>query len=476
MKRTVETVDEVTVRLTVEVEPERIRAAFDAAARELAKQVRIKGFRPGKAPRALLEQQLGTGAIASAAMDGSLSDLYAEAVRAEGLAVVSPPEVEVARFDEQEGAEFTATVEVLPEFEAPDHTGITATFPDWDVTPADVDAQLETLRERFAEVEAVERAATEGDLVTLRMQVEVDGTELEDAAVDGALYEVGSGGVTPALDRELAGAAAGDELDYEDELPEGYPDHGGATARFRVTVLDVREKRLPDLDDDFATSAAALDTIEELRADVRASLLRRRITAARHEVRGRLVEAYVALVDVPVPPRMVSDEVEQRLHEVSHQAERIGISVEQLLATEGMDAGEYESRLREQATTGAKARLVLDRLAARLEVPLDAGDLDREVLRHAQSSGIEPARLIETIQEQGSLPVLIGDVLRRKAIDRIVESARLEGAPSQDLLVELGLEDAPADDAPGEDVAREDVPVGREADEDDGTEDVRAEG
>lgn len=459
MKRTVETVDEVTVRLTVEVEPERVRAAFDAAARELAKQVRIKGFRPGKAPRALLEQQLGAGAIASAAMDASLSDLYAEAVRAEGLAVVAPPEVEVARFDEQDGAEFSATVEVLPEFEAPDHTGIAASFPDWDVSDADVDEQLSTLRERFAEVEVVERAAADGDLVTLRMQVEVDGAELEDAAVDGALYEVGSGGVTPALDRELVGAAAGAELDYEDVLPDGYPEHGGASARFRVTVIDVREKRLPELDDDFATSAAAFDTIEELRADVRASLLRRRITAARHEVRGRLVEAYVALVEVPVPPRMVSDEVEQRLHEVEHQAERIGVPVDQLLAAEGMTRDEYGERLREQATTGAKARLVLDRLAARLEVPLDAGDLDREVLRHAQASGIEPARLIDTIQEQGSLPVLIGDVLRRKTIDRIVESARLEGAPSQELLVELGLEDAPAEDAPAEDGPAEDAPA-----------------
>ena len=458
MKRTVETVDQVTVRLTVEVEPERVRAAFDAAARELAKQVRIKGFRPGKAPRALLEQQLGSGAIASAAMDASLSDLYAEAVRAEGLAVVSPPEVEVARFDEQEGAAFTATVEVLPEFEAPDHTGITASFPEWDVSDADVEEQLSTLRERFAEVEVVERAAAAGDLVTLRMRVEVDGAELEDAAVDGALYEVGSGGVTPALDRELLGASAGDERDYEDTLPEGYPEHGGATARFAVKVLDVREKRLPDLDDDFATSAAAFDTIEELRADVRASLLRRRITAARHEVRGRLVEAYVALVDVPVPPRMVTDEVEQRLHEVEHQAERIGIAVDQLLAAEGMTREEYGTRLHEQATTGAKARLVLDRLAARLEVPLDAGDLDREVLRHAQASGIEPARLVETIQQQGSLPVLIGDVLRRKAIDRIVESARLEGAPSQELLVELGLEDAPVEDAAAPDAPVEDGP------------------
>lgn len=462
MKHSVETVDEVTVRLTVEVEPERVRAAFDAAARELAKQVRIKGFRPGRAPRALLEQQLGTGAIASAAMEASLSDLYAEAVRAEGLAVVSPPQVEVARFDETDGAEFTATVEVLPEFDAPDHTGIAATFPDWDVSDADVDEQLGTLRERFAEVEVVERPAAEGDLVTLRMQVEVDGTELEDAAVDGALYEVGSGGVTPALDREVVGASAGDALEYDDELPDGYPEHGGATARFRVTVIDVREKRLPDLDDDFATSAAAFDSIDELRTDVRASLLRRRITAARHELRGRLVEAYVALVDVPVPPRMVDDEVEQRLHEVEHQAERVGIAVDQLLAAEGLTREEYESRLREQATTGARARLVLDRLAARLEVPFDPGDLDREVLRHAQASGIDPARLVETIQEQGSLPVLIGDVLRRKAIDEIVAAARLEGAPSADLLVELGLEDAPSADGPSAE-----APLEGESSEDD---------
>jgi trigger factor len=460
VKRTVETVDEVTVRLTVEVEAERLRPAFDAAARELAGRVSIPGFRPGKAPRALIEQRVGAGAIASAALDASLSELYAEAVRAEGLAVVAPPEVDVERFDEHEGAVFTATVEVVPEFEVPDHTGISETFPDWDVSESDVDEQLASLRERFAEVEVVDRPAAAGDLVTIRMRVEVEGAELEDASVDGALYEVGSGGVTPALDREVVGAAAGDELDYEDALPEGYPEHGGATARFLVTVTDVREKRLPDLDDDFAASAAAFDTIDELRQDVRSSLLRRRITAARHELRGRLVEAYVALAQLRVPPRMVQDEVEQRIHEVEHQAERIGVTVEQLLAAEGMVREEYESRLREQAETGARARLVLDRLAAELEVPLDPGDLDREILRHAQASGLDPQQLVETIQEQGSLPVLVGDVLRRKAIDGIVAAARIEGAPSTELLVELGLEDAPGTDAPGDDAPGADAPEG----------------
>jgi len=457
VKTSVETLDPVKVKLTVEVEPKRVKQAFDRAARELAKQVNLPGFRPGKAPRRLLEQRLGEGAIAQAAMEDALSEYYAEALDAEEIQPVAQPEVDVESFDETDGARFTATVEIRPSFDPPDHTGISVTFPDHEVDDDEVDEQLQTLRERFAEVDEVERPAAKGDLVTIDLQVELDGEMLEDATVEDALYEVGSEGVTPKLDEEVIGKEAGDTFTYDDELPEGYPEHGGKPATFHVTVKDVREKTLPDLDDDFATTASAFDTLEELEADIRNSLLRRRIQEGQHELRGHILEAYLARVDVPLPESMVEAEVQQRLHQVEHQAERFGVDIDEVYEAEGTTPEEFEENARQQAQGAVKAQLVLDTLAQQLDLGLEASDLDQEIIRHAQSNQMAPEEVAKIIQEQGSLPMLIGDILRRKTIDAIVAEADIDGGPSDEQLIELGLMEDPDaaddEDADGQDDA-----------------------
>lgn len=460
MKTSIETIDPVQVKLTVEVEPKRVKQAFDRAARELAKQVDIPGFRKGKVPRRLLEQRFGAGVIAQTAMEDALSSYYAEAVQAEDLQPIAQPEVDVETFDETEGCVFTATVEVRPDFDPPDHTGIGVSFPEWDVDDDEVDQQLASMRERFAEVDEVERPAKVGDLVTLDLEVEVDGAKLEDATVDDALYEVGSEGVTPQLDEEVVGKEAGDTFTYEDVLPEEYPEHGGEQATFHVSVKDVREKTLPALDDDFATSASEFDTIAELRADLQRSLTRRKVEQAQHELRGRILEAYLARVDVPLPPAMVEQEAANRLHEVEHQAERFGMSVEDLLAAQGLSAEEHAEQARTQATGSVKAQLVLDTLATKIEPDLAPADIDREIVRHAQANGVAPDEIARIIQEQGSLPALIGDIVRRKTIDAIVAAADIDGGPSDEELIELGLLEDPASVEEAAASDREGAPAG----------------
>jgi trigger factor len=439
VKTSVETLDPVKVKLTVEVEPKRVKQAFDKAARELAKQVNVPGFRPGKAPRRLIEQRFGDGVIAQQALEASLTDYYLEAVRSEELVPVGQPEVDVESFTEADGCTFTATIEIRPEVDLPDHTGISVSFPQWDVDDARIDEQLEQMRERFAEVEVVERAAKKGDLVTIDLAVAIDGTELESARVEDALYEIGSGGVTPKLDEEAVGKAAGDEFTYEDALPEGYPEHGGEDATFTVTVKDVREKQLPALDDDFAMTASEFDSIQELRKDIRDALLKRSILQAQHDLRGTTLEAYLATVEVPLPPAMVEADAEQRTHQLQHQAERFGADVEQLLELEGTTREEFERNAREQAEGTVKAQLVLDQLASKLEVPVESADIDREIVRHAQTNEMPPQEIARIIQQQGSLPALLGDIMRRKAIDAIVAAAEVDGAPSQAVLEEVGL-------------------------------------
>ncbi len=454
MKTSVETVDPVTMKLTVEVEPKRVKQAFDKAARELAKQVNIPGFRPGKAPRRLLEQRFGDGAIAQAAMEEALSDYYVEALREKELDVVAQPEVDVEVFDEAEGARFTATVEVRPTFDPPDYTGIGVTFPDYEVDEGDVTEQLNNLRERFAEVDEVDRPAESGDMVTLDLTVEIDGEPLEDATVEDAFYEVGSAGVTPKLDDEVVGKSAGDTFSYDDEMPEGYPEHGGKPATFNVHVKDVRAKTLPDLDDDFATTASAFDTIDELRDDIRNSLLRRKIQEAQHDLRGRILEAYLARVEVPLPESMVESEAQARIDQLQQQASQYGMDVDTILAAEDTTLEDFEENARNQARSGVKAQLVLDALSQELSIDLDPQDIDQEIVRHAQSNQMPPEEIANIIEQQGSLPMLIGDIMRRRTIDTIVDAADVDGGPSDEQLIELGLMDDPnasdgGNEAPG---------------------------
>ena len=455
----VERLDEVSVRLTVEAPAERVRTAFDRAARTLSRDLRIPGFRPGKAPRPIVEQRVGLGAIAQAALEDALQEYYVEALTGEGLDSVARPQVDVQHFDEQQGCAFTATVEVRPEVEPAGLEDLRVTHPEWQVPDADVEAQLDRLREQFAEVAVVERAAAAGDLVTIDLRVEVDGAPVDGGDVEGALYEVGSGGVTPELDRRILGATAGTVLTYEDELPAGYPGHGGATAAFTVTVHDVREKRLPAADDDFADTAGGFDSIDELRADVRRSLLRRRVQEGRHQLRGVVTEAYVARHEVPVPPTLLADTVAERMARLGEEAERMGGTLDELLSLEGTTREAHEARLREQSETMLRAQFVLDALARSLELTVQSADLDLEIGRLAAENGMQPADVARLIREQGTLAALYGDVLRRKAIDAIVAAADVEGAPDDATLRELGLVAA----APTEDVDAADGPTEDEA-------------
>lgn len=457
MKTSVETIDPVQVKLTVEVEPTRVKKAFDQAARELAKQVDLPGFRKGKVPRKLLEQRFGSGVVAQQAMEAALNDYYVEALRSEELDPVAQPEVDVDTFDEQEGCTFTATVQVRPTFDPPDHTGIGVTFPDWELTDDDIDEQLQAMRERFAEVDEVDRPAADGDLVTIDIAVTVDGEQVESAQVEDALYEIGSGGVTPKLDEDILGKQAGDEFTYEDDLPENFPEHAGRHATFAVTVKDVREKTLPDLDDDFATTVSEFDTLEELKDDLRVSLQRRKIQQGQHELRGRILEAYLARIDVPLPEAMVETEVANRTQEVQQRAEQYGMSFEEVLQGQGLTPERFQEHTRSQAESAVKAQLVLDQLAQELTPQLDQSDLDQEIVRLARTNNMEPQQVAQMIQEQGSMMALVGDIIRRKTIDMIVEAAEVDGGPDDDLLIELGLKQDPA-----EAEAADDEPVGDE--------------
>ncbi len=254
--------------------------------------------------------------------------------------------------------------------------------------------------------------------------------------------------MTPKLDEQLEGASGGDVLEYTDTLPEEYPELGGQEADFTVTVKDVRAKTLPKLDDDFALTASEYDTIDELRESIREQQLRNKIMEAQHQARSRVLEAYLALADVPVPPQMVEAEVQNRLQRVEQQAEQYDLDVDALYEAEGTTAEEFEEQARENARSSVKAQLVLDQLSETLELEVTDEDINQEIMRHAQQNQMSPQEIAEIIQRDGNIGAIVGDVLRRKAIDAIVEEAQLDGAPDDDVLIQVGLKADPDAEVP----------------------------
>lgn len=425
MKTTIERVDDTTVKLSVTVEAERVDAAIDDAARELASQVRIPGFRPGRAPRRVLESRLGKGALLEEAARDALPQFYSEAVESEDLAVVGPPSFDVETFVDGQDAEFTATVEVRPEFDVPDYAGLAVDYPDWEATDEEVDAQLDALRERFAEVRTVTRPARVGDLVTVTVNASRHTQRVDEASADDTLHEVADpeqGGT--ALDRELVGANAGAILRYRDEFE-------GEDLSFTAIVKQVQEKVLPELDDDFAITASEFDTLDELRADIRTNLGGSKRAFAEQELRGKVVEAVADLVDVPLPQSMVQAENRFRLERMLAQAEAYGMTGDQYLTAAGGE--EFLRDLEADARTTVKAQLVVDRVGRDLSVEVTQEDLGEEIARQSmrlRRSPEELARFMTSTPER--VAALVSDAFRRKTIDAIVDAVQVVGGPPED--------------------------------------------
>lgn len=424
MKTSVERVDDTTVKLSVTVESARVDAAIDAAARELAQEVRVPGFRPGRAPRKLLESRLGKGALLQEAVRDALPEFYSEAVRSEDLQIVGPPEFDVETFTDGQDAAFTATVEVRPEIAVPDYAGLEVAHPEWEVTDEDMDRQLDALRDRFAEVETVQRPAQTGDLAVVTVTASRGGEPVPEASEEDVLYEVGDPAETErALDREIQGAGAGALLKFTDAGPDGQP------LDYTAIVKEVKVKRLPDLDDDFALTASEFDTIDELRDDLRTSLGAQKRAYARQALRGEVVKAVTDLVEVPLPTAMVQSEQRFRIDRIAQQAQQYGMTLEQYLQVVGETAEELLAQAETEARATVKAQLVVDAVGRGADIQIAESDLGEEIGRQAVRLGRPPEELAQLMTHPDRIGALVSDAFRRRTIDHLIAAVTVTGAP-----------------------------------------------
>ena len=426
MKSAVETLSPTRAKLTVEVPFEELKPSLDAAYKKIAQQINVPGFRRGKVPPMVIDRQVGRGVVLDEAINAVVPQKYMEALQANSLQPLAQPEIEVTKFEDNDALEFTAEVDIRPEIELPDYDGVEAQVDDIELTDADVDEQVEALRERFATLIDVERAAAEGDFVVMDLVATRDGEPIEGAEVSGMSYRVGRGGMLDGLDEALTGMAAGETKTFQSELVGG--DLMGEAVDVAVTVSQVQEQELPELDDEFAQMASEFDTVDELRDDVRERLGRGRRLEQAAAARDAVLEQLLDRVEVPLPETVVTDELNARRQNVEQQLMYSGLTMEKYLEDEGQTQEEFEADLERRVRDAVAAQFLLDEIAKKEEFGIDQAELSEHLVRRAQQSGQDPQEFANHMFEHNHIPELVQEILRGKALARIVESAVVKDA------------------------------------------------
>ena len=425
MQTTVQETDKHKVKLTVEIPTDRFGKDLDAAYRRVAQQVKVPGFRKGKAPRRVIDAQVGREAVVAEFLEDAVPTYYREAIRENELAPITDPDIALEQVEEGKPLVFTATVEVRPrlQLEESAYRGVRVERPPTEVTDREVDELLDRLRDRFAELDPVSRPAKAGDYVVIDLRATVHGEDVPEASRPDYLYEVGSGEFVEKLDQELEGKRAGEILKFNATLPDRMGERAGQEVSFQVLVKEVKAKRLPEADDEFAKTASEFDTLEELRQSLREQLGQNKERGADAEVRDRALLALVNAVDVDLPDTLVDEETEHRVQHARERAEQAGLTLQQVLDAQGFDELRFRSDARTHSLRAIKADLVLEAVARNEDIQVTAEEIGNEIGLLASSLGREPKDVARTLERTGQVVTLAGDIIRSKALDWIVEHA-----------------------------------------------------
>ena len=422
MKSAVESIDPTRAKLTVEVPFAELKPSLDAAYQRIAKQVNIPGFRKGKVPPPVIDRQVGRGAVLDEAINDALPKLYAQALQDNDLVPLAQPEIEITRLEDNKTLEFSAEVTVRPPITLPAYDAIEASVADLTVSDADVEEEVQQLRERFATLNDVERAAADGDFVTIDLvAANKDGEPIEGGELSGYSYRVGRGDMLPGIDEVLAGMSAGDEATFASQLLGG--DSEGQEVDVTVTVVGVKEQELPELDEEFAQTASEFDTMDELTADVRTRLERGKRLEQAASARDAVLEKLIDATDVPLPDEVVQQELGGRREEIQQQLGWAGMTLDQYLDNEKQTVDEFEAEMEKRVRDSMAAQFILDEVAKAEEIGVEQEELQEHLVRRAQQSGQEPNEFMKHMVEHNHIPEMVAEVVRGKALARIVETA-----------------------------------------------------
>jgi trigger factor len=470
VKSTIEELGPTRVRMAIEVPWGDLDHAFGEVYKELGRQVRVPGFRPGKVPNRVLDQRIGRPVVLEQVVQHAIPEVYSEVVRENQVRVLGQPDIEVTRLDDNDTLAFTAEVDVSPKLELPALDELAVTVDDVEVTDEEIDQQVSVMRERFSMLTGVDRPAQDGDFVSLDLEARVDDEVLEDGTTSGMSYEVGSGSLMEGLDDAVRGLSADGSATFETELQQG--PHAGRQAQVTVTVRSVKAKELPELDDEFASTASEFDTLAELRDDVRARLQRVKTMQQGAQARDKLVEHLLQAVEVPIPEGLVDREIEWRNRAMESELQQAGMDWDTFVQMSGVEGREaYEAEQRTQIEEAIRTQFVLDAIADAREITVDNDDLSAQIMAQAQRSRMSPEQYAQQLQQGGNIAEFVADVRRTKALAQLLEQTTITDASGNVVDLESvrpqtvrAAEAAPAaDDTAAADAASDDAVTEDEA-------------
>ncbi|MBU4465138.1 MAG: trigger factor [Actinobacteria bacterium] len=396
---TVEKLSPTRVKLHITVTPDELKPSIAHAYQHMAEDIQIPGFRKGKVPAPIIDQRVGRLAVIEHAVSEGLDGFYRVAVEQSGVRVVGRPSADVTEWpsdkDFSGDLQVEVEVDVRPEFDLPAFEGTTITVDAVEVDDAAIDEELDRLRARFGTLITVDRPATKGDFVELDLVATIDGTEIDRA--QGVSYEVGSGELLEGIDEAIESLTAGEDTTFRSTLVGG--DHANEEAEVAVTVTAVKERELPEADDDFAQIASEFDTIAELRASLVDSVSQQSAFTQGAAARDKLLEQLLSQVEIPVPAQLVEDEVhthlegEGRLEDDAHRAEVTEASEKQF-----------------------RTQMILDKLAEQSDVQVSQDELTQYIVQSAAQYGMAPQDFVDNLQQNNQLPAIVGEVARNKAL------------------------------------------------------------
>jgi trigger factor len=396
---TVEQLSPTRVKLHITVTPEELKPSIAHAYEHIAKDVQIPGFRKGKVPAPIIDQRIGREAVLEHAVSEGLDAFYREAVTANEVRIVGRPAAEIVEWpstkDFSGDLKVEVEVDVRPEFELPSYDDITVEVDAVETDEAAVDAELDRLRSRFGTLVTVDRPAATGDFVELDLVATIDGVEIDRA--EGVSYEVGSGELLEGIDEAIDSLTAGEETTFRSTLVGG--DRAGEEAEVSVTVKAVKERELPEADDDFAQVASEFDTIAELRESLVERVSQQSVFTQGAAARDKLVEILIEKADIPVPAKLVEDEVHAHLEGEGR-----------------LEDDEHRAEVTEASEKQFRTQMVLDKIAEKHQVQVSQDELTQYLIQSAAQYGMAPQEFVDALQQGGQLPLMVGEVARNKAL------------------------------------------------------------
>lgn len=429
MKSAVETLNPTRVRLTVEVPFEELKPSLEAAYRKIAAQISVPGFRKGKVPPQLIDQRFGRAVVLEEAVNDALPRLYTQAVIDNKVRVLGQPEVDVTEFSDGQPLTFTAEVDVRPEFQLPDYSGLEVRVDDTELSDDAVTEELDRLRGRFGVLTGVDRPAAAGDFVSIDLTASQDGTDIEDAQAKGLSYEVGAGTMLEGLDDALVGLKAGESTTFRSTLVGG--SRSNEEVDVAVTVNSIKERQLPELDDEFAQTASEFDTLDELRAALAERLTSYQQMGQVMQARDRALDVLLGQIDLPLPDRALAGAIDFRRHNLEHQLEAAGITRDAYLSMEQKTDEELEAEFTTDAEKSIKGEFILDAIAEQQNIGVSESELSEHIVRSAMRYRMNPNDFASQIVQNGQQASLVSEVRRSKALAHVVDHAKIVDASGQ---------------------------------------------